>query len=52
MPQLVSDTIMLPLIKNNLKPASESDNYRPIAIATAMSKLFELVMLSKCGDIS
>ena len=42
---------MIPLLKNKLKPATESDNYRPIAIATAMSKLFELVILSKCEDL-
>ena len=51
MPQIISDTILVPIVKNRLKPATESDNYRPIAIATAISKLFELVILNKCEEL-
>ena len=46
-PQIIIDTILVPIVKNKLKPATDSENYRPIAIATAMSKLFELFILSK-----
>ena len=47
-PQIIINTILIPILKNKLKPVTESDNYRPIAIATSMSKLFELVILNKC----
>ena len=47
-PQIIINTVLIPILKNKLKPATESDNYRPIAIATSMSKLFELVILNKC----
>ena len=47
-PQIIINTVLIPIVKNKLKPATESDNYRPIAIATAMSKIFELIVLNKC----
>ena len=47
-PQVITDTVLVPIVKNKLKPATDSNNYRPIAIATAMSKLIELVILDKC----
>ena len=40
-------TILIPLIKNKLKPATYSNNYRLIAISTAFSKLVEHILLSK-----
>ena len=47
LPPLVMRTILVPLIKDKLKPACESENYRLIAIATAFSKLVEHIILSK-----
>ena len=47
LPPLLMRTILVPLIKDKLKPASDSDNYRLIAIANAFSKLFEHIILTK-----
>ena len=37
-------------VKNKCGNISESCNYRPIALATIISKLFESVLLLKCED--
>ena len=47
-PHIIINTVLVPFLKNKLKPATESDNYWPIAIAEAMTKLLELIILSKC----
>ena len=46
-PLKVMSILIIPLLKNKLKPANESDNYRPIALATAVSKLFEKILMRK-----
>ena len=38
------DVLVVSLLKSNLKDPPDSNNYRPIAIATAASKLFELIL--------
>ena len=38
---------LIPLIKNKLKDAADPGNYRPIAITTISSKLFESVILQR-----
>jgi len=47
LPEELMHVILVPLIKNKKKCASELGNYRPIAIATASSKLLELIMMSR-----
>ena len=47
-PDVVMKVILVPLLKNKLKDASLSESYRPIAIATAFSKVIENVILQKC----
>ena len=42
------ETTMVPIIKNKCGDHSDSNNYRPIALATLMSKVFESVVLFKC----
>ena len=48
LPALLMRTTLVPLIKDKLKPATDSDNYRLIAIANSVSKVIELLILSKC----
>lgn len=45
LPQALLLVHLIPLIKNKLKAASDPDNYRPIAITTIASKIFESVLL-------
>ena len=40
-------TIMAPIIKNKSGDLSGNNNYRPIALATVASKLFESLILSR-----
>ena len=42
------ETIIIPIVKNPRGYLSDSNNYRPIELATIMSKLFESVILLKC----
>ena len=43
-------TTSVPIVKNKCGNISESNNYRPIALATIISKLFESVLRFKCED--
>ena len=43
-------TTIVPVVKNKSGNLSDSNNNRPIAIATITSKLFESVVLLKCSD--
>ncbi len=47
-PQSFMDTIIIPLIKDKKGDIGSSDNYRPIALTSVLSKVFESVMLEKC----
>ena len=38
---------IIPIIKNKAAPISTMSNYRPVAIASVMSKIFELILLNK-----
>ena len=48
MPSSMIETIIVPIVKNKCRNLSDSNNYRPIALATIMSKLFESAILLKC----
>ena len=41
---------IVPIVKNKAGDLPDSNNYRPIAIATITSKLLESVLLLKCSD--
>ena len=40
-------TVIAPIIKNKAGDLSDNNNYRPIALATVASKLFESLILSR-----
>ena len=48
LPDLFMRLTLIPLLKNKLKPSTDSENYRLIAIASSFSKLIELILLSNC----
>ena len=47
LPSTISDVLLIPIPKNKLGDISNSSNYRPIAIATAVSKIFEKLLLNR-----
>ena len=46
-PIAVLDIILIPVVKSKFGDITDKENYRPIATATAMSKVIELVILDK-----
>ena len=50
MPDVFMKTSLIPILKNNNGDTSAKSNYRPRAIVTAMSKVFELC-LSRIMDV-
>ena len=49
LPFALINTTTVPIVKNNAGDLSDSNNYRPIAIATITSKLLESVLQLKCS---
>ena len=50
MPTCIRDCILVPIDPKGQKDASKSDNYRSIALAPSISKIFEWVILSQYSD--
>ena len=48
LPHAIIETTIVPIVKNKCGNITDSNNYRPIALATIVSKLFESVLLLKC----
>lgn len=44
-------TIIVPIVKDKKGDLTSCDNYRPVALTTIMSKVFELVILERYRDI-
>ena len=42
------DTMIIPLVKNKSGKLSDSNNYRPVALANIVSKVFEHIILERC----
>ena len=47
MPQACIETILVPIYKNNKSNIHDKNNYRPITLATVISKLFEHFILQQ-----
>ena len=47
-PQSLIETTILPIIKNKAGDLSSGNNYRPIALANVISKVFESLILLRC----
>ena len=47
---IAGETTIVPIVKNKSGNLSDSSNYRPIALATIISKMFESVLLLKCAE--
>ena len=47
-PQSLIRTTIVPIIKNKAGNLSSGNNYRPIALATVISKVFESLILLRC----
>ena len=47
-PPATIETTIITIVKNKCGNITDNNNYRPIALATIVSKLFESVLLLKC----
>ena len=47
MPESMLSVVLVPVIKDNAGEISSKDNYRPIALASVISKLVEVIMLDR-----
>ena len=47
LPSTLMHVVIIPLLKYKFKDPADVNNYRPIAIATALSKVLEQVLLSQ-----
>ena len=47
LPNTLTDVLLVPLAKSKLKDPCDSSNYRPIAMANAASKVFEMIILNR-----
>ena len=47
-PKKCMDTVLVPIVKNTNAMINDPNNYRPIAVATVMSKLLEHVIVTWC----
>lgn len=50
LPARLMRVVVIPLLKCSSKDPSDLNNYRPIAIATSLSKVLEQVLLSRLND--
>ena len=48
LPESLMSVVLVPIIKDKSGKINSKDNYRPIAIASIMSKLLEILLFEKC----
>jgi len=51
LPDTLMSTTLISLVKDKKGDVTDKDNYRPIAITTPLSKLLELIIMSKFGNL-
>ena len=51
LPSTMTDTILVPIIKDKTGNVSSKANYRPIALTSVLSKVFETALLSKLESV-
>ncbi len=51
LPDGLMETFIVPIVKNTKGVISSKDNYRPIAITSVFSKLFEKLILERYGEM-
>ena len=51
LPSTMTDTILVPIIKDKTDNASSKANYRPIELTSVLSKVFETALLSKLESV-
>ena len=50
-PSKFMETVLIPIVKDKKESVTDSDNYRPIALTTVFSKIFEIIVLNKYGHL-
>ena len=50
LPIIMLDSVIVPLVKNRNSDLSDKNNYRPIALSSVISKVFENVILCKLEE--
>ena len=43
--------VLVPIIKDKTAKINDKNNYRPIAIASIISKVFEIILLDRLSDV-
>ena len=51
LPDSMLSVILVPVIKDKCRKINNSDNYRPIALASVISKVVEQIPLNRMSDI-
>ena len=51
LPSKLVDTVIVPIAKDKKGGLGSKNNFRPIALTTIMSKLFEILILNRYGDL-
>jgi hypothetical protein len=51
LPKELMDSIIMPIAKDNKGDLTDKDNYRPLAITSVSSKILELFIIERYGDL-